>query len=153
MRRRSGVFFNPKANPLGLQSPKVLPLVHGYADRVPVQAIRGLLHSPILGYVALDSTLRTHAKKGSSEGPTVDSLNALSAIGAHLLHEEGYEGLDVTVAIFDSGINGHATLAMTMKYTHLAPDHRLKAIRILDSALQTDTKTDTPHISGSDQSL
>ena len=47
---------------------------------------------------------------------------------------------------------GHATLTMTMKYTHLAPDHRLKAIRILDSALQTDTKTDIPHISGSDQS-
>ncbi len=38
---------------------------------------------------------------------------------------------------------GHATLTMTMKYTHLAPDHRLKAIRILDTALRSDTKTDT----------
>ena len=38
---------------------------------------------------------------------------------------------------------GHATLTMTMKYTHLAPDHRARAIRILDSAYQTDTKTDT----------
>ncbi len=34
---------------------------------------------------------------------------------------------------------GHATLTMTMRYSHLAPDHRMRAIKTLDSAYQTDT--------------
>jgi len=46
---------------------------------------------------------------------------------------------------------GHATLTMTMRYSHLAPDHRMRAIKTLDSAYQTDTKTDTVEKSGLDQ--
>ena len=38
---------------------------------------------------------------------------------------------------------GHGTLTMTMRYSHLAPDHRTRAINTLDSVLQTDTITDT----------
>ncbi len=41
---------------------------------------------------------------------------------------------------------GHATLAMTMRYAHLAPEHRAKAVRVLDSAYgkkPTDTGGDT----------
>jgi len=38
---------------------------------------------------------------------------------------------------------GHASLTMTMRYAHLAPDHRMRAIKTLDSTFQTDTKTDT----------
>jgi len=45
---------------------------------------------------------------------------------------------------------GHATLTMTMRYSHLAPDHRMRAIKTLDSAYQTDTKTDTVEDSGID---
>ena len=48
---------------------------------------------------------------------------------------------------------GHASLTMTMKYAHLAPDHRLRAIKTLDCTLQTGTKTDTVRISGEGQSL
>ncbi len=47
---------------------------------------------------------------------------------------------------------GHATLTMTMRYAHLAPDHRMRAIKTLDSAYQTDTKTDTVENSGTEQS-
>jgi len=47
---------------------------------------------------------------------------------------------------------GHASLTMTMRYTHLAPDHRMRAIKTLDSAYQTDTKTDTVENSGIDPS-
>jgi len=47
---------------------------------------------------------------------------------------------------------GHSSLTMTMRYTHLAPDHRTRAIKILDTALQTDTITDTAENSGSSQS-
>ena len=46
---------------------------------------------------------------------------------------------------------GHATLTMTMRYTHLAPDHRMRAIKTLDSAYRTDTKSDTVENSGIDQ--
>jgi integrase len=40
---------------------------------------------------------------------------------------------------------GHANLTMTLRYSHLAPAHQAKAVKILDSAYQnsTDTKTDT----------
>ncbi len=47
---------------------------------------------------------------------------------------------------------GHATLTMTMRYSHLAPDHRMRAIKALDSAYRTDTKTDTVDIQGSGKS-
>ncbi len=46
---------------------------------------------------------------------------------------------------------GHASLTMTMRYAHLAPDHRMRAIKTLDAAYQTDTKTDTVEKSGLDQ--
>ena len=47
---------------------------------------------------------------------------------------------------------GHASITMTMKYSHLAPIHRQRAIQILDSAYQTDTETDTVDKTGTDQS-
>ena len=37
----------------------------------------------------------------------------------------------------------HASVTMTMRYSHLAPDHRMRAIKTLDSAYRTDTITDT----------
>ena len=37
---------------------------------------------------------------------------------------------------------GHATLTMTIRYSHLAPDHRMKTAKTLDSAYQTDTITE-----------
>ena len=36
---------------------------------------------------------------------------------------------------------GHHSLTMTMRYAHLAPDHRMRAIKTLDNAYRTDTKT------------
>ena len=41
---------------------------------------------------------------------------------------------------------GHASLAMTLRYSHLAPTHRTRAVQVLDSAYQSDTKTDTIEI-------
>lgn len=34
---------------------------------------------------------------------------------------------------------GHATMSMTMRYSHLAPEHRAKAVHFLDSAYNTNT--------------
>ncbi len=47
---------------------------------------------------------------------------------------------------------GHYSVSMTEKYAHLAPDHRTRAVKTLDTAYLTDTKTDTPNISGGSQS-
>jgi integrase len=41
---------------------------------------------------------------------------------------------------------GHGSINMTIRYSHLAPEHRAKAVKVLDSAYTssaTDTKTDT----------
>jgi len=38
---------------------------------------------------------------------------------------------------------GHSSTRMTERYAHLSPAHKNRAVQILDSALQTDTKTDT----------
>lgn len=47
---------------------------------------------------------------------------------------------------------GHQSLTMTEKYAHLAPDHRSRAIRTLDRAFKSGTKTDSVEKSGSYQS-
>ena len=47
---------------------------------------------------------------------------------------------------------GHASLAMTMKYSHPAPDRRLRAIQTPDSVYQSDTITDTVENSGNGRS-
>jgi site-specific recombinase XerC len=38
---------------------------------------------------------------------------------------------------------GHGSITMTMRYSHHSPEHRAKAVKVLDSAYSTDTKTDT----------
>ncbi len=38
---------------------------------------------------------------------------------------------------------GHSSTRMTERYAHLSPAHKNRAVQILDSVLQTDTKTDT----------
>lgn len=42
-----------------------------------------------------------------------------------------------------------AMLTMTMRYSQTAPDHRMRAIKTLDSAHPTDTNTDTEEYQGS----
>jgi len=43
---------------------------------------------------------------------------------------------------------GHASVTMTMRYSHLAPDQRMRAIKTLDTAYPTDTNSDTVENSG-----
>jgi integrase len=38
---------------------------------------------------------------------------------------------------------GHGSINMTMRYSHLAPEHRAKAVKILDSAFKSSTSTKT----------
>ena len=41
-------------------------------------------------------------------------------------------GVDLTTV---KELLGHKTLTMTLRYSHLAPSHKVKAVDILDSAL------------------
>ena len=47
-----------------------------------------------------------------------------------------------------SELLGHHSVKMTERYSHLSPAHKTRAVKILDSAYQTDTKTDTVKNSG-----
>ena len=38
---------------------------------------------------------------------------------------------------------GHASISMTLRYSHLAPAHQTKAVKVLDTAYTTCTPTDT----------
>ena len=47
-------------------------------------------------------------------------------------------GVDVKTV---SELLGHSDIKMTMRYVHLSPDHKARAVKILDTAFLTDTKT------------
>ena len=47
---------------------------------------------------------------------------------------------------------GYSSLNMALRYSHLAPDHRLRAIKTLDKAYRTHTFCDTVENSGMSES-
>ena len=49
-------------------------------------------------------------------------------------------GVDITTV---KELLGHKTLTMTLRYSHLAPSHKVKAVDILDSTLN---KTSTSQL-------
>jgi len=46
-------------------------------------------------------------------------------------------GVDLTTV---KELLGHKTVAMTMRYAHLAPSHKVKAVNILDDTLKGKSK-------------
>ena len=48
------------------------------------------------------------------------------------------EGQDITTV---KELLGHKTLAMTMRYAHLSPSHKVKAVQVLDSVFNGDEKS------------
>ena len=101
--------------------------------------------SPRTGNRWVDFKKQFHAAVNSAEVEDFRFHDTRHTFASHLV----MAGVDIKTV---QELLGHTTLTMTMKYAHLAPDHRARAIRILDSALRSDTKSDTVKISGSDQS-
>ena len=48
------------------------------------------------------------------------------------------EGVDIRTV---QELLGHADIMMTVRYSHLAPEHQTRSVKILDTAYQTDTIT------------
>ncbi len=42
---------------------------------------------------------------------------------------------------------GHKSIDMTLRYSHLSPDHKSKAVKVMDSLMGMDTNMDTKRIS------
>jgi len=51
-------------------------------------------------------------------------------------------GIDITTV---KELLGHKTLTMTLRYAHLAPSHKVKAVDILDSALNEEPSAQLLH--------
>jgi parallel beta-helix repeat protein len=51
--------FHPHGAPPGLMKTKVLGLVHGFAGKMTVRGIQGLVHSPFIEYITADATVRS----------------------------------------------------------------------------------------------
>ena len=52
------------------------------------------------------------------------------------------KGIDLTTV---KGLLGHKTLSMTLRYAHLAPSHKVKAVDILDKALNSNSTSHLLH--------
>lgn len=75
------------------------------------------------------------------------SVSSFSPIGSGGFHSPGLSrlvmaGVDIRTV---QELLGHKTISMTVRYSHLAPQHQLSAVERLDglSAEPTDTTTDT----------
>ena len=47
------------------------------------------------------------------------------------------KGVDLTTV---KELMGHKKITMTLRYAHLAPEHKSKAVRVLDEVLQSSTQ-------------
>jgi len=52
------------------------------------------------------------------------------------------EGVDITTV---KELLGHKTLTMTLRYAHLAPSHKVKAVDVLDRALNGNSTSHLLH--------
>ena len=85
-------------------------------------------------YSDLNNTFRRLVKRAQIENVRFHDLRHTFA--SHLV----MNGADLRVV---QKLLGHSSLSMTERYSQLSPGHVTRAVRILDSALRTDTKTDT----------
>ena len=90
-------------------SGQALDLIQSYSARLTGAQIQSLLDSGSVEYITLDVRISTSSSDEEVDGYG-DPSPFLAAIGADQLHEQGYTGAGVTVAVFDSGISSHPDL-------------------------------------------
>src|SRR5262245_10015485 len=104
-------------------------------DLAPIRTAEGKLVCNILPHKNL-SRFQQHLM---TEAPNIQDFrlhDARHTFASYLV----MNGVDLKTV---SELLGHADTRMTERYSHLSPKHKARAVKILDSALQTDTKTDT----------
>ena len=52
------------------------------------------------------------------------------------------EGIDLATV---RELLGHKSIEMTLRYSHLSPGHRSRAVKVIDTLMGMDTNTDTTH--------
>ena len=50
------------------------------------------------------------------------------------------EGIDLATV---RELLGHKSIEMTLRYSHLSPDHRSRAVKVMDALMGMDTNMDT----------
>ena len=90
-------------------SGQALDLIHAYSTRLTGTQIQSLLDSGSVEYITLNVPIHTTSSDEGIDGHE-DRSPFLAAIGADHVHQHGYTGEGVTVAVFDSGISGHSDL-------------------------------------------
>ena len=86
-----------------------LDLIHSIRGEFTAREIAALVSDRRVERIALDSIVRANAVKSR---PTADIRrnSSLATIGADQAQDLGFDGTGVTVAVFDSGIQGHRDL-------------------------------------------
>ena len=106
-------------------------------SKLPSRIGRGFVFPPNLSkpdvpYTDLNKTFRRLMSRAEIENVRFHDLRHTYA--SHLI----MNGVDVQTV---QELLGHSDIKMTMRYCHLAPDHKARAVKILDTAYQTDTST------------
>ena len=110
---RSGAAAERAVVRLGGRVTRELPIVSGFAARVPARAVTGLAHVAGVRTVSLDRVMHVQASLPSNDGAGVDSLPSVyrQVVGADHLGAAGANGQGMTVALVDTGVTPMADLA------------------------------------------
>jgi serine protease AprX len=94
---------------LGGTVERPLPIVEGFAARLPAGQLASLQAVPGVGNVTVNRTVKMNGQYG--EGSGVASAVYTDAIGASKAWDKGYTGEGVGVALIDTGVNAVGDLA------------------------------------------
>ena len=77
-----------------------LPLIDGFAAHISIGSIHNLINNPEVEYISFDSRVYTLL---DIAGPVMNS---------YLVHNSGYTGSGITVAVIDTGVAAHGDLTI-----------------------------------------
>src|SRR5205085_6189579 len=110
---RSGATVESAVHRLGGRVTDQLPIVNGFAARLPARAVQGLAHVAGVRAVTLDGTMRVQASTTPAQVGSGDNLPSVyrRVVGADRLAGAGDNGHGVTVALIDTGVSSLPDIA------------------------------------------